>query len=69
MQTALFAGHRMIAITGNNDFRLCYLDCESEEFSSLEEAKESTTGFAVAVLEYIIQFIERERRHRDDQEL
>lgn len=67
MQSALFAGHTMIVLTDDNGgFKLHYLDCESEQFSSMEEAKTSASEFAVAVLEYMIQFIERGKREDEE---
>lgn len=51
LQTALFAGKEMMAITDDEGaFELLYLDFQSEKFPTIEAAKAAAPAFARAVL-------------------
>lgn len=61
MQTALFAGQRMIAITDDDDgFILIYLDFESDKFTTIEQAKENAPVFYQAVLQHMGSLVQYE---------
>lgn len=58
MQTALFAGQRMVAITNDDDgFILIYLDFESDKFATIEQAKENAPAFTQAVLQHMSSLV------------
>ncbi|RRS01185.1 hypothetical protein EIP75_21660 [Aquabacterium soli] len=58
MQTALFAGEEVMAITDDKGgFDLLYLGFQTGGFASLEEAKVSAPAFASAVLAHMATLI------------
>lgn len=59
MQTAVFAGKIMMAITDDEGaFELLYLDFQSSKFSTIESAKVAAPAFAQAVLSHMADIIE-----------
>jgi hypothetical protein len=59
LQTALFAGHEMIAINDDQGgFILIFLDCESEAFTTIDAAKIAAPQFAQAVCQFLSSLID-----------
>lgn len=61
-QCALFAGQRMDVITNNgkDGFVLIYLDFESDDFATMEEAKRNAPDFAQAVLRHMRTLVQHD---------